>query len=197
MIALWDLGNVLVQWEPELIYPAFNVSAVHTQYLRSELLEHPDWLRLDQGLTTEQEVAARINSETELSHEDAQRCFDVIRHSLVNIDASVAMLSQMKAAGVPMYVLSNMSNENAAYLRTREYFSLFDDVVISAEEKLIKPDPALFELVLKRYRLNAEEVYFIDDSMPNIVAARELGMQALHFKRSDDCYRQIREAFKL
>jgi HAD superfamily hydrolase (TIGR01509 family) len=197
MIALWDLGNVLVQWEPELIYPAFNVSAVHTQYLRSELLEHPDWLRLDQGLTTEQEVAARISSETELSHDDAQRCFDVIRHSLVNIDASVAMLSQMKAAGVPMYVLSNMSNENAAYLRTREYFSLFDDVVISAEEKLIKPDPALFELVLKRYRLNAEEVYFIDDSMPNIVAARELGMQALHFKRSDDCYRQIREAFKL
>ena len=70
-------------------------------------------------------------------------------------------------------------------------------MVISAEEKLIKPDPALFELVLKRYRLNAEEVYFIDDSMPNIVAARELGMQALHFKRSDDCYRQIREAFKL
>jgi HAD superfamily hydrolase (TIGR01509 family) len=197
MIALWDLGNVLVQWEPELIYPAFNVSAVHTQYLRSELLEHPDWLRLDQGLTTEQEVAARISSETELSHDDAQRCFDVIRNSLVNIDASVAMLSQMKAAGVPMYVLSNMSNENAAYLRTREYFSLFDDVVISAEEKLIKPDPALFELVLKRYRLNAEEVYFIDDSMPNIVAARELGMQALHFKRSDDCYRQIREAFKL
>ena len=197
MIALWDLGNVLVQWEPELIYPAFNVSAVHTQYLRSELLEHPDWLRLDQGLTTEQEVAARISSETELSHDDAQRCFDVIRHSLVNIDASVAMLSQMKAAGVPMYVLSNMSNENAAYLRTREYFSLFDDVVISAEEKLIKPDPALFELVLKRYRLSAEEVYFIDDSMPNIVAARELGMQALHFKRSDDCYRQIREAFKL
>ena len=118
MIALWDLGNVLVQWEPELIYPAFNVSAVHTQYLRSELLEHPDWLRLVQGLTTEQEVAARISSETELSHDDAQRCFDVIRHSLVNIDASVAMLSQMKAAGVPMYVLSNMSNENAAYLRT-------------------------------------------------------------------------------
>ena len=197
MIALWDLGNVLVQWEPELIYPAFNVSAAHTQYLRSELLEHSDWLRLDQGLITEQEVAARISSETELSHDDAKRCFDVIRNSLVNIDASVAMLSQMKAAGVPMYVLSNMSNENAAYLRTREYFSLFDDVVISAEEKLIKPDPALFELVLKRYRLNAEEVYFIDDSMPNIVASRELGMQALHFKRSDDCYRQIREAFKL
>ena len=197
MIALWDLGNVLVQWEPELIYPAFDLSAVHTQYLRSELLEHPDWLRLDQGLITEQEVAARISNETELSHNEVQRCFDVIRHSLVNIDASVAILSKMKAAGISMYVLSNMSNENAAYLRTREFFSLFDDVVISAEEKLIKPDPALFELVLKRYRLNAEEVYFIDDSMPNILAARALGIQALHFKRSDNCYRQIRETFNL
>lgn len=197
MIALWDLGNVLVQWEPELIYPAFKVSPPQTEYLRTNLLEHPDWLRLDQGLTTEAEVAIKISNESSLSIDEAHRCFDVIRHSLTDIAASVDLLQLMKAAGIPMYVLSNMSNENAAYLRSRDYFSLFDGVVISAEEKLIKPDPALFRRVLSRYSLNANEVCFIDDSMPNIVAAREVGMQALHFKRSDDCYRSIREVFQL
>ncbi len=197
MIALWDLGNVLVQWEPELIYPAFKVSPSQTEYLRTNLLEHPDWLRLDQGLTTEAEVAIKISNESSLSIDEAHRCFDVIRHSLTDIAASVDLLQLMKAAGIPMYVLSNMSNENAAYLRSRDYFSLFDGVVISAEEKLIKPDPALFRRVLSRYSLHANEVCFIDDSMLNIVAAREVGMQALHFKRSDDCYRSIREVFQL
>lgn len=197
MIALWDLGNVVVQWEPEAIYPAFKLSPEHTQYLRSGLLEHSDWLRLDQGLTTESEIAERITRESGLTTSQTNHCFDVIRKSLIDLPVSVEILHQMKAAGIPMYVLSNMSHDNASYLRSRPYFDLFEGIVISAEEKLIKPDTALFERVLSRYNLVAADVFFIDDSMPNIIAAREVGMQALHFKRTPQCYAAIKEAFNL
>ena len=92
-----------------------------------------------------------------------------------------------------MYVLSNMSQTNADYLRQREYFSHFQGVVISAEEKLNKPDSTLFERVLSRYSLVANQVLFIDDTLENIVAAEKLGFEGLHFKGSEQCYLKIRQ----
>jgi len=96
-----------------------------------------------------------------------------------------------------MYVLSNMSIANARYLALRDYFKLFDGVVISAEEKLLKPESALFQLVLDRYDLQARELVFVDDMLPNIEAAESLGMKAVHFAATDKCYATIRDHFNL
>lgn len=196
-IALWDLGNVIVRWEPETILSNFNYSEDQTDYLRRELLGHADWLKLDQGLISEQQFADRLSIDSSLSMSQIQRCFDVVRESLVDIPESVTVVEQMRDAAIPMYVLSNMSNINAKYLRERDYFQWFDGVMISAEEKLIKPDLSLFQRVLSKYSLRAADVYFIDDSLPNIEAAESLGIQAQHFHRTERCYRQIRNVFNL
>lgn len=192
MIALWDLGNVVVRWEPETILKMLDYPPEQTEYLRTGLLGHPDWLDLDRGVTTEAVVAERLVAESGLTLTQALRCFDVVRESLVDLQPSVDVLYEMQAAGIPMYVLSNMSLVNAEFLRSRQYFKLFEGIVISAEEKLVKPDAALFRLVLDRYQLDPSEVFFIDDSQPNIEAAEALGMQALHFHRSADCYAALR-----
>lgn len=197
MIALWDLGNVVIRWEPETVLQMFGYDEEQTAYLRSGLLGHPDWLDLDRGVTTENAIATRLVKESSLSMEQAVRCFDVVRDSMIDLPQSVQVLQDMKAAGIPMFVLSNMPLVNAEYLRQRDYFSLFDGVVISAEEKLMKPEPELFKLVLDRFELTAADVYFIDDSLPNIEAARSLGMAAQHFHRTDQCYNTLREAFNL
>ena len=197
LVALWDLGNVVVRWEPETILTNFNCTAAETDFLRRELLGHDDWLRLDQGLITEQQFAERICAISSMSMAKVLGCFDVVRASLIDIPESVKLIRQMHDAQIPMYVLSNMSQENADMLKQREYFQCFDGVMISAEEKLIKPDPALFERVLNKYALNAGDLYFIDDSQPNIDTARSLGFKARQFHRSSDCYRQIRKEFGL
>lgn len=197
MIALWDLGNVVVRWEPETVLQMLDYTPEQTDYLRTELLEHKDWLALDRGTTTEAAVVERLVDESSLSRDQALRCFDVVRESLIDLPQSIDILHHMKRAGIPMYVLSNMSLVNAEYLRRREYFSLFNGILISAEEQLIKPEEEIFATVLKRYQLDPADVYFIDDSLPNIEAARSLGIQALHFHRSDTCYQSIRDAFGL
>lgn len=197
MIALWDLGNVVIRWDPEVVLKMFNLNPQQTDYLRSGLLGHQDWLDLDRGITTEEVVAQRIQTESDLTVSQVQRCFDVVRESMIDLQASVNMLHMMKDAGVPMYVLSNMPEKNADYLRSRDYFKLFDGVVISGEEKLIKPELEIFQLVLDRYNLKGNEVYFIDDSLPNVEAAKSLGMQAQHFHRTDQCYTILREKFSL
>lgn len=197
MIALWDLGNVVIRWDPEVVLEMFNLNAQQTDYLRTGLLGHQDWLDLDRGITTEDVVAQRITGESDLTLSQAQKCFDVVRDSMIDLQASVDMLHAMKTAGISMYVLSNMPVKNAEYLRTRDYFKLFDGVVISGEEKLLKPEPEIFQLVLERFNLNANDVYFIDDSLANIEVAQSLGIRAQHFHRTDQCYATLRKEFSL
>ncbi len=197
MIALWDLGNVAVQWNPEKILTMLNWPSDKTATVKQSLFESSLWLDLDQGLTTEPEVATLLAKETILTVDEVIQCFETVRQSLVDFPRSIELIHDMKAAQIPLYVLSNMSTVNAAYLRQRDYFNLFDGIVISAEEKLIKPDVALFQVVLDRYQIDATEMLFIDDSLPNVQASQSLGMQAVHFKGSDNCYADIRQHFRL
>jgi len=190
---LWDLGNVVVRWSPETILNTLNYSVMTTNYLQNSLFRHSDWADLDRGVKTEEEIALRLVAESELSMEQAKRCFDVVRETLVDIKESVQLIDELARTGTPMYVLSNMSKTNADYLRQRKYFMHFQGVVISAEEKLNKPDPELFERVLSRYDLDRSRVLFIDDTLENIEAAKNLGMEGLLFKGGDECYSQIRQ----
>ena len=195
MIALWDLGNVVVQWNPERILAMLDIPAERAKPLRELFSGGKLWLDLDRGVTDEATVAEELASQSDLQTAELTRTFDTVRESLVDFQESVALIHEMKSRGIPQYVLSNMSLVNAAYLRQRPYFKLFDGIVISAEEKLIKPDTALFQLVLDRYELSADQVVFIDDSLPNIEAAQSLGMHGVHFKATSECYASVRKYF--
>jgi len=194
-IALWDLGNVVVQWNPDKILQMLNLPSDKSAVLKDLFHGGSRWLDLDRGVTTEAEVAELIASESNLSVDEMRQCFDTVRESLIDFPKSIELISEMNAAGIRQYVLSNMSAVNAEYLRERPYFDLFDGIVISATEKLIKPDTALFQRVLDRYKLHASDMVFMDDSLANIKAAESMGMQVVHFKASDDCYATVRRHF--
>lgn len=195
MIALWDLGNVVVEWNPDKILQMTNLPAKKTEQLREQLFGSELWLDLDRGITDEATVASAVASLSDLQADELSRCFDVVRESLVDFPKTVALIEEMHSAGIPLYILSNMSEDNARYLRTRPYFDLFNGIVISANEKLIKPDPALFQIVLRRFDLTAQNIVFIDDSQPNIDTAEALGMHGVHFKATDHCYTRVRSFF--
>lgn len=172
-----------------------NLPPEKTALIKIHLFDSGVWLDLDRGVTTEGEVATKISSECDLTVDEVHRCFDTVRDSLVDFPESIALIREMKAAGVPLYALSNISEVNFLYLRERGYFDLFDGIVISAEEKLIKPDKRIFQVVLDRYGLDATKVVFVDDSLPNVQAAEAMEMRSVHFKRSRQCYEKVRECF--
>ena len=194
-IALWDLGNVVVQWNPDRILQMLSLPPDKSAVLEDLLCGGSRWLDLDRGVTDEAKVAEQIAAESSLEVDEMLQCFDTVRESLVDFPKSIELIGEMKASGIRQYVLSNMSALNYEYLRLRPYFDLFDGIVISATEKLIKPDTALFQLVLDRYKLEASQMVFIDDSLPNIEAAMSIGMNGVHFKASDDCYARVRSYF--
>ena len=99
------------------------------------------------------------------------------------IDGTVEVLAELKDRGVPIYALTNWSRETFPIAKARyEFLGWFRDILVSGEEKLIKPDRRIFELLLSRNGLAAAECVFIDDALHNVAGAEAAGMSALHFQ---------------
>jgi 2-haloacid dehalogenase len=109
------------------------------------------------------------------------------------IQATVDLLQELKAAGYPLYALSNWAEEKYAIVRPRyDFFALFDGVLLSSQVRLLKPDPRIFRLFLERIGRQAETCVYIDDTLENVVAARGLGFQAIHFQSGKKLYGQLK-----
>jgi 2-haloacid dehalogenase len=98
------------------------------------------------------------------------------------IPGTVEILHRLKAAGYQLYGLTNWSAEKFYLVRHKyEVFNLFEDIVVSGEVKLVKPDPAIFRLLLQKIHLQPEECLLVDDSLQNIEAAQKMGFATHHF----------------
>ena len=95
----------------------------------------------------------------------------------------IALVEELDAAGVPLFAITNFSGELWPPFRATQepLFARFRDVVVSGDEKLVKPDPAIYRLALARFGLEPGEAVFIDDNLANVAAAKALGIHAFRF----------------
>ncbi|MEM9140016.1 MAG: HAD family phosphatase [Pseudomonadota bacterium] len=180
---VFDVGNVLLRWDARRVYrDVLDTDAEIDAFF--DRVNFVAWnLAQDAGRSWADGVA-----EASANHpQDAaliQR-FDREWHLSIPgpIEGSVDVLATLKEAGVPLYAITNFSAEKWAECQTRFPFlaDSFLGVVVSAHEKLVKPDPAIFMLFLDRYGQRAEDCIFIDDSPANIASAQALGFDALLF----------------
>ena len=99
------------------------------------------------------------------------------------IAGSVAILGELRSKGHRLHALTNWSAETFPIARRRfEFLQWFENIVVSGEVGMAKPDPRIFALTIERCRLNPLRTVFIDDSLRNVEAARNAGLHALHFR---------------
>lgn len=177
--ALFDLGRVVLDWEPSRLYSKIFDTIEERDWFLANVCTM-DWhCRHDAGETfadTRPELIAKFpNYEAQIRAwgDRWDEMFDGY------IDGTPDILDRLEARNVPLYALTNMSSET--YPRHRENFpklKIFIDTVVSGDEGLLKPDPAIYELALKRMGSpEPQSVIFIDDSAKNIDAARALGLE--------------------
>jgi 2-haloacid dehalogenase len=95
---------------------------------------------------------------------------------------SVAVMDELRRTGMRLYALTNWSQDTFSYgLARYSFLQWFEDIVVSGREGVIKPDPAIFRLLLSRFCLTASSCVFIDDTPENVEAATQLGFHAIHF----------------
>jgi 2-haloacid dehalogenase len=182
-VVVFDLGNVLIRWDP---HPAIarGVGAERA----TELLGATDF---DFLAWNHEQDAGRPWDEAEraaaLSHPhwaDALRAYrtNFAQSLLGPVHETVDLLTELHRAGVRLLALTNWSAELFPVARQRfPFLGLFDDIVVSGEERLAKPDPRVFELLERRAGTPLSRCVFVDDSARNVDAARSLGMDAILF----------------
>ncbi len=184
---IFDLGNVLIWFIPEELVSRYTDDKEDQKLLLEKLLFTENWKNHDIGLIDEQElyeVTTRVLPEH--LHKIAEEIIWHWHDRLDPIEGSADLVKEMKEKGFHLYLLSNAWKDAAAYWHRVPGSEYFDGIVISAFEKCIKPDPKIFEILLDRYGLKAEECLFIDDVASNVEGAKRVNMDAFLFHNNHD-----------
>ena len=190
---IFDFGGVLIRWAPLEVIERLFEPEVHERLMQASF-QHPDWLEVDRGVLSEAAAAARIAQRTGLAQDSMAVLLRQARESLMPLAETVALLKELAAVeGLRLFGLSNMHGDTFRYLLDRfDFWPLFEGIVISGDIGLIKPDRAIFEHLTSRYGLIAAESVFIDDTLPNVEAARSFGIHGIHFKGAAACAAELR-----
>ncbi len=192
---VFDLGGVLIDWDPRHLYRRiFRGDEAAMERFLAEVCT-PEWNEeQDAGRSFAEGVALLQARHPE--HRDRIAAFHLRWDEMLAgvIPGAAEILRDVKAAGNPVYALSNWSAETWPIAECRfEFLSWFDGVVVSGRIGLRKPDPAIFQHLLERFGLEAERTLFVDDSQRNVEAARRLGFEALRFESAPQLRRELVE----
>ena len=181
---IFDLGAVLVDWDPRYLYSKIFATAEETEHF----LEHictADWNEAqDEGRTLQEGTDLLIAQFPE--HEVSIRAFYGRWKEMLGgpIPETVKILEQLKESGrYKLYALTNWSNETFPIaLMEYKFLQWFDGIVVSGKEKIRKPSPDFYQLLLDRYEVNKSNTIFIDDNIRNVKAAEAYGIESIHFQ---------------
>ena len=191
---VFDLGGVLVDWNPRYLYrEIFGDDFEGMERFLAEIFMTPAWNeRLDAGHPWDEVIATVAASRPEY-RALLETYRDRWRETLGGpIAGTVAILEELKGAGMPLFALTNWSQYTFPHARERfGFLDWFGDIVVSGEEGLIKPNPEIFEILLARIGFTADRCVFIDDSLKNIEAARALGFHVIHFRDPEQVRRDL------
>jgi 2-haloacid dehalogenase len=180
---IFDLGNVLINWDPRHLYrKLFGEDVEGMEYFLANVC-HSHWNeRQDAGRPWEEGIKEAVGLYPE--HEWLIRAYRERWEEMLGgaISESVAVLEELRKRGTRLFALTNWSHETFPVARQRyEFLAWFQGILVSGEERLIKPDPAIFRLLISRFDIDAARAVFIDDNIRNVEGARQVGLHALHF----------------
>lgn len=180
---VFDLGNVLITWDPHPAIARAVGAQQATCFLADEEFDFMSWNHhQDAGRSWDEGEAAAVTSHPHW--ESAIRAYRTnYSESLVGaIEDTVRIARELHAAGIPLYALTNWSKELFPVALSRfDFLDLFEDIVLSGQEGVAKPDPEIFRILEERIGHSLHDCIFIDDSLRNVEAAAEAGLDAILF----------------
>lgn len=192
---VFDIGNVLVRWDPlAIVEAAFGVAGEEAQARRHALFVEADiWRALNRGEFTEAEAMRAFVDAGHLTHDEAERLFGQVYESLHLLADTPPLLERLAAAGYRLFALTDNVHEIVAHLQAEHaWWGLFEGATVSAAVGCLKPDPRIYRRLIDDHELVAEETVFFDDMPRNVEGAREAGMHAFLFADAAQAERDLR-----
>lgn len=188
---VFDLGNVLIDFQPEKFLRAKGLKETEVHFLLREVYQSEEWGLLDLGTIQRNAALERIIIRNPDKRVLLESSF-FIDELLTPIEDNITLFKQIDRNRYRTIFLSNYHQEAfQRALTDYDLFSSFSGGVVSYEVGMVKPDPEIYRYLLVKYQLNPEQTLFIDDSEVNIQAAIELGFRTIHLKKSGDLRTQL------
>ena len=180
---VFDIGRVLFDWNLRFLFEKLIDEPAALDRFLAEVVTEEWHFQSDGGQSLAEmvpELQSRFPDHAHLVEAYRDRFNETIDRP---IEGSHALVRRLHAAGVPLFALTNFGAEFFAGFRpTEPIFELFDDIVVSGEECVAKPDPRIYQICERRFGRAPQELFFIDDNPANVAAARARGWQAHLFE---------------
>lgn len=180
---IFDVGNVLYRWDIRALYTKMIDDAARLDWFCTEVVT-PEWhFQHDAGrpfAETSAELIARYPAERALIEAYGPRWLETIPGE---VEGMIPLVEELEARSIPLFAITNFSAEFwPGFAAERPIFSRFRDIVVSGEERMLKPDPAIYDLAVARFGFPAESMLFIDDREENVAAAEARGLLGHQFQ---------------
>lgn len=191
---VFDFGGVLVDWNPRYLYKDIFNSEEEMEDFLANICTNEWNVQQDAGRSLAE--GTKVLQAQFPEHRDMiQQFYDGWKVMLKDEIPEHTSLLEPLSKKYPLYGLTNWSGETFPYARERFPFfnKYFKGIVVSGDEKMIKPGKEIFNLLLDRYLLEAEESVFIDDNYDNILTANEMGFKTIHIREGLDLKRELEQ----
>ena len=194
---VFDFGGVLIDWNPRYLYRSyFGGDEERMEWFLQNVCTYPWNIQMDGGKPFAEGVAELTAQHPEWA--EAIGVYHTRWAEMIGgeVEGTASLIKRLKAAGYRVFGLTNWSMETYPLIRdSYEVFSLFEGVVVSGEEHLLKPDGKIYRCLLERYSLEAEESVFLDDNADNVAGAEAVGMEAVRFVDAQQAEAELKSRF--
>jgi putative hydrolase of the HAD superfamily len=192
---VFDFGGVLFRWRPATLLQQVLPHHAHDEFTARELAakvfgEH--WSEFDRGTVSVDELAARIAQASSLTTDEVRAVVEAVPAELVLQTGTADLIERLHVHGHGLFFLSNMPEPYVDHVSRPEVFARFGGGIFSAHDKLIKPEPAIYQLIDQRFGTRPGDTVFIDDMPANVAAAKAHGWAAVLFENAAQCEAELR-----
>ena len=191
---IFDIGNVLTVFGWKNFIHSFGFPPETEERVGKATVDNPFWHEFDRGFLSDDEMLAGFINNDPTVEKEIRQIFVSLHGIVTRADYAIPWIQKLKSAGYQVLVLSNFSdkvkrdNEDAM-----DFLEYVDGGILSFQDKLIKPMPEIYHLILDRYHLTPGECVFMDDTQPNVDAARAIGIHAFRFENQAQAREELKK----
>ena len=191
---IFDIGNVLTVFGWKNFLHSFGFPPEIEKRVGKATVDNPFWHEFDKGFLSDEEMLEGFIRNDPSVEKELREIYVSLHGIVTKADYTIPWIQALKKAGYQVLVLSNFSDkvrrENGDALDFLEYV---DGGILSYKDGVIKPDPAIYSLLLERYGLKPEECVFLDDMQPNLDAAARFGIHTILFRSYEEAQEELKK----
>lgn len=196
---IFDIGSVLVQFRPAAVMENLGITGDRLEIAADATFRSTLWSEFDRGVLSEEQIInAMRTSVPDENRKDIDLFFAQGRPYLVEpFSYSASWLKSLKDRGYKVFLLSNYPKSFfELHSKSFPFMPYIDGKIISADVQLIKPDPAIYKLMISSFSLTPEECVFIDDVLVNVQVACLCGINGIRFTSYNDAAQKLEKLLK-